>query len=250
MLFPDIGTTALLIAITVLFIAGAFKGTFGAGLPLVSVPPLAALTDPVTAIAIMTIPILGSNIFQAIQVGRIMVSLKRFWPFIATMLVATLPGAFLLARLKTDTSSIILGAIVLGAGLSQLRRVEFNITPRAERWLSPSLGVAAGLINGFSSLVGPILIVYLLNLRLSKDAFVGACATVFVFSPLPLYYSFGVSGVYTQAVAVASATALLPVLIGVVLGTRLRGRISDQRFRQTLAVLLLVSGVSLIIKAL
>jgi hypothetical protein len=131
-----------------------------------------------------------------------------------------------------------------------LRRVEFTITPRTERWLSPALGIAAGLINGFSSLVGPILIVYLLNLRVAKEAFVGACATVFVFSPLPLYYSFALSGVYTQAVAITSAVALLPVLAGVVLGTRLRGRISEQRFRQTLAVLLLVSGASLIVKGL
>ena len=66
-MLPDIGTTALLIAAAVLLGAGTVKGAFGAGLPLISIPPLAALTDPVSAIAILTIPILGSNAFQAVH---------------------------------------------------------------------------------------------------------------------------------------------------------------------------------------
>ncbi len=248
--FPDIGTTTILIAVAVLLGAGTVKGAFGAGLPLISVPPLAAITDPVTAIAIMTIPILGTNAVQAVHTGNLGASLKRFWPFIVTMLLATIPGSLLLAELKTDTTSIILGAIVLGSGLLNLRRVEFSINPRAERWLSPAVGTAAGLVNGFSSLAGPLLIVYLLNLRLAKDAFVATCALVFLLNPLPIYFSFAVAGVYTRFILLASALALLPALVGVAIGTRLRGRISDHRFRQALSILLLVSGASLIAKGI
>jgi len=246
--FHEIGIPTLLLVVAVLLVAGTVKGAMGAGLPMIALPPIAAVTDPVTAIAIMTISVISSNAIQAVQAGHVMVSLRRFWTYIVPLLIVTTPSAILLTRLDTSTSSLVFGGIVLSVGLLQFAELEFTISESTERWLSPVLGVVSGVFNGFSSLVGPILIIYLLNLRLAKDALVGGLALVYLFNPLPIYISFAVEGVYTETIILASALALLPVLGGVALGMQLRGRLSELRFRQALTALLLVAGLNLIAK--
>ena len=72
------------------FVAGGVvKGTLGIGLPLVSVPLLSLFIPATHAIALVAMPVLVSNAWQAFDSGKLQ-SLRRFAPLISTQLVATL----------------------------------------------------------------------------------------------------------------------------------------------------------------
>ena len=65
-----------------LFAGGFVKGIVVIGLPLVATPLLTYGFSLKTAVALMVLPMLTTNLFQAFQGGMFMTSLQRFWPLL------------------------------------------------------------------------------------------------------------------------------------------------------------------------
>jgi len=63
---------------------GLIKGTLGVGLPLFAVPVMSLFISSTQAIALVSVPVLVSNIWQVWQEGSLKTSLKRFWPLMLT----------------------------------------------------------------------------------------------------------------------------------------------------------------------
>jgi len=61
---PTASMTALLLA---LFVAGATKGLIGVGMPIVAVPILSLVVDLPIAVALLSIPLIVTNVPQALQ---------------------------------------------------------------------------------------------------------------------------------------------------------------------------------------
>ncbi|MFM7004876.1 MAG: hypothetical protein ACKOXN_13270, partial [Limnohabitans sp.] len=74
----------LLLVITVCSVAillgGVTKGTLGVGLPMFAVPVMSLFIGSTQSIALVSVPVLVSNIWQVWQEGSLKASLKRFWP--------------------------------------------------------------------------------------------------------------------------------------------------------------------------
>jgi len=244
--FADMSLQIVLLGTLVLFGAGIVKGTFGAGLPMLSVPLIATLTDPLTGIALLAAPVLVSNIVQLVQTGRWRESLVRFWPMLVPMVVVTIPAAQLLTVLDPADATKVLGFVLLIVVVSQLLPIRSALSPRLERWLGPVAGVLAGLLNGISSLVGPIVFAWMVLLRLDKEAFIASVCVFFFISGVPLYGSLAVAGVYDGWLGWATVAALVPVMIGMTLGARLRGYLSERNFRHALTAMLFVVALNLL----
>ena len=76
---PDLALSALILVALAFVAGGAVKGGFGFGLPLVTVPLLATVMPPPTAISLMLVPVIAANIVQAFQGGYYKSALRRFW---------------------------------------------------------------------------------------------------------------------------------------------------------------------------
>lgn len=231
-------------------LGGAVKGVTGLGLPLMTVPLLATLYEPRVALALMAVPVLVSNVWQAWRERRVAWTVARFWLLLLPMVVCAFAAADTISELGPRTGSLVFGIIVILFCASQLLPARISIPARAERWLSPAVGAVAGVIGGVSNFFGPPLVMYLVALRLPKDAFVGTVAVLFIAGGTPLYLALAVNGVLTLPVAAASAVGVLPVLAGVELGRRVRDRIPQETFHRVLIGLLLVIGLNLIRRGL
>lgn len=239
---------AALVALA-LFLGGAVKGTVGVGLPLVVVSLLGSFLDPKLAVVLVTIPVVASNVWQSLRSGVVLGAARRFWSLILPFVLFTWVGAQLLASMNTALLLGVLGVLVIGFSGLNLAQPQLRLHTRHEWYAGPGVGVAAGLLNGVSTVNGPPLIMYLVSLGLQKNEFVGSYGLIALAGSVPLLLSYIGVGLMGPAEIGASLLALAPVFLGLLSGEWLRRRIDPDLFRRVLLVVLIVLGLNLVRRA-
>ncbi|TGU69145.1 sulfite exporter TauE/SafE family protein, partial [Mesorhizobium sp. M1C.F.Ca.ET.144.01.1.1] len=103
---------------------------------------------PVTAASLLIVPSFVTNVWQLFAGPSFASILRRLWLMMAGILIGTIAGARLLASDNVKWTTAGLGAaLVLYAAYTLLAR-QPGIPARAERWLSPIIGVLTGLVTG------------------------------------------------------------------------------------------------------
>jgi len=246
---PEVGITWLLCFMAMSFVAaGVVKGTLGVGLPLIAVPLLALTLPPHTAISLMAVPVLTSNVWQAIDAKQPGACIKRFLPLSVALFISTTVSVWFSMSLPTEMlSTLVAVSIILAVGL-MMYRPKRAIPPRYETGIGVIIGTLAGIMAGVSSLAGPFIIAFLLALRLPRETFVGSISFIYLFSVIPLYASLAFYGRLGWIEAAFSLAAVVPMLLGMTLGKRLRHRLSENVFRRAIQGFLALIAILLIAK--
>ncbi|MDA0884672.1 MAG: TSUP family transporter, partial [Proteobacteria bacterium] len=101
----------LLIMVGVVFcLAGFVKGMVGLGLPTVSLGLLSIIVDLPTAMALLVMPSLATNVWQALVGGQIGALWRRLWLFLLMAVVMVHLGAQLSTLVETQFLHRCLGA--------------------------------------------------------------------------------------------------------------------------------------------
>lgn len=195
----------------VLLLAGGVKGTLGIGMPLVAVPLMSLLIPVPVAVALLPMPILFANLWQAFAGGHFAPSVRRFWPVIICMIVGVVLGARLLVSMDRTLLYLVVGIGVIVFALSGRFVPGIHLPARAERPVGALAGFLAGTVGGVSTMYGPMLIPYLIALRLPKDEFVGAIGTLYLIGIVPLLIAFAGFGLMGPAEFAWSTAAAGPV---------------------------------------
>ena len=244
---PD-AATALLVSATFLA-AGAVKGVIGLGLPTVSLGVLTAAIDLPTAMALMVVPSLVTNAWQAMVGGNGRELMARLWPFLLAATVTVWLGARALTSLDLAFLSALLGVLLTAYALLNLARFRISVPRRHEHWAGPVLGVVNGILTGMTgSFVVPG-VMFLQGIGLSRDRLVQAMGMLFTASTLALAVSLQGYSLFTPQLGLQSLVAVIPAGIGMLLGQRIRNRLSEERFRQVFFYAILVLGACIILRA-
>lgn len=245
-----IDTTALLIVAATFLLAGTVKGVIGLGLPTVSLALLTATLGLQPAMALMLAPSFTTNLWQAITGGHGRAILKRLWPFMATATATIWIGAALSAPVDVALLSALLGALLMIYAAIGLGQVRLTVTPGSARWA----GLLAGGINGvLTGMTGSFVVPgvpYLQALGLPRDMLIQAMGVLFTLSTAALGLALAGRGLISTDLGLLSLAAIPPALAGMVLGRRLRGRLSDTAFRRVFLAALLALGAYIIIRSL
>jgi len=241
------GAAALAVVAAAFLLGGLVKGTLGIGLPLVTMPLLSLSLPPAQAMALMLVPVLASNGWQVRDSGVSWSGVRRFWPILVTLPLCTLLTVPMTLALNDEAlRRMIAGAVLLAVALNALP-LRLAVGPGQERWCSAVVGALSGVMGGVSALAGPLVISYLVSLRLTREVFVGTISVIYLSSALALYGSMAARGRIGLLEVALSALALLPVALGMAAGKRLRGRLSEAVFRRLLlGMLVLVSALLLL----
>ncbi|MEO7151626.1 MAG: sulfite exporter TauE/SafE family protein [Burkholderiaceae bacterium] len=240
-----IDAAGLALGAVVFVFGGVVKGTLGVGLPLVAVPLLSLGLPATQSIALVMMPVLASNLWQTFEGGMSRQGLRRFAPLIVTLLLSTLITVPLTLDLPDATLRAILAGVVLMAVVLMALPLDLHVSPEHEPWWSGVVGALSGVLGGVSSLTGPIIITYLMALKLPRDVFVGSISIIYLAAALPLYGSMAAHGKVSGTDALLSLAALVPMALGLHIGRSIRGRLSDRAFRRILFVFLV--GVALLL---
>lgn len=240
-------TLALLAAVAGAFVlGGVVKGLLGVGLPLVIVPLLALVIPSPKAIALMGIPILVSNVVQSLDGGHVRYALRRFaWLLVPLVLFTALTVRVTLG-LPIDTLNAMVAAALLLAIAMMTWNPRLRIDAGGERRWGVAVGTLSGALGGVSSMMGPLVITYLVALGLDRERFVGSISVIYLAGALPLFGAMAALGTFGVAEALLSALALAPMFAGMAVGRALRHRVSEQAFRRLLLGFLTVVAIVLI----
>jgi uncharacterized membrane protein YfcA len=239
----------VLVFLAIVF-AAFVKGFVGFGFPLISVPMVALIVDPKTAVIAMSIPTMLSNVAVLVRGNVPMNDVRRALPFFVPLVVGAATGAALLPGLDPRSLGLIIGTVSAGFSLLSLARLRVRLTPAQERVVSPILGIVAGLLGGATTIYGPLVALYFQTLRYDKWPFVYVISMIFLAGTVAQNVTFATLRLYTPEAVIYGLLSCLPVYAGVHVGMHLSRKASRPLFNYLVLVLVLVSSLNLIARGL
>ena len=231
-------------------LAGFVKGVIGLGLPTVAIGLLGLLLTPAQAAAILVVPSLVTNIWQAVAGGGLLALTRRLWPMLAGICIGTFVSAALLPRDDNGRATVWLGlALVLYAGFG-LVKGHFAVPRRAEASLGLLVGAATGAITVATGIFVMPGTPYIQSLEFDRDKLVQALGLSFTVSTVTLAVALAYAGQVRTSLAWPSLVALAAALVGMGLGQLIRGKVKEETFRLCLFVGLLLLGAHLALRGL
>lgn len=242
--------TTVLALVVFSLLAGFVKGVIGLGLPTISMGILALTMPTAEAAAVLVAPSIITNFWQMLNGKPLLVALQRHWRLFAGICIGTWSSAGLMMGTPSRASSAALGGAIMLYGLLGTFSIRFSVSPRMERWLAVPIGAATGFLSAATGVFVIPAVPFLGALGLPKDELIQALAISFTVSTMALVGNLVAVRVYTTDLAITSAVAVLPALIGMALGQVARTRLSEQAFRRVFFVSMVALGAYIIWRAL
>jgi uncharacterized protein len=232
------------ISIALIFVlAGMVKGVTGMGLPTVSMGVLGLLMAPSEAAALLIIPSFITNVWQFAAGPNRLLMLRRMWPMLLAVGIATWACAGLLSGGKTATAA--LGVALIAYAAVGLGKLQVSVARSAEPWLSPLIGATTGVITGATGVFVIPAVPYLQALGLDKDDLVQALGLSFTVSTIALAAGLASRGGFHGDAGVVSLLCTVPALAGMQAGQWIRNRVNPATFRLCFFIGLLLLGADL-----
>ena len=236
-------TPDIVFGLAVFLLAGTVKGLVGLGLPTITIA-LTSLFLPLTeAIALIALPTIFTNVWQAAIGGQFRVIVRRQWPLIVPLVVSLYLTMWLVGQRGPSWAVLVLAAVlVLYSGLGLLR-IRLHIHADLERPLAPVIGVVSGFVAGLVGVPIIPLMPYLQGLDIKPSELVQTLGVVLFATSLILTASLLFFGLLDGPRAIVSAVAVVPALAGMWIGQQVRQRLSVEQFRQAVFWALLLTGL-------
>lgn len=171
--------------------------------------------------------------------------LWRLFPWTAAGVVA---GYVALGRIDDRQARVLIGVIVLA--LLALHVIRRRRTAEAggehAAWFAPAIGVLAGFTTLVANAAGPLMVIYLLAMRLPKMEFVGTGAVFFLLLNLfkvPFMVNLGLINGPSFALNLWLAPV---VLAGAWLGRRILVKLDQKRFENLALALSAAAGLRML----
>ena len=237
-----------IIALTFL-LAGGVKGVIGLGLPTVSLGLLVTVFDLTTAMALLLAPSLVTNIWQAMTGGNGLLIVRRIWLFLLVATAFVWIGSKAFVALDNRLMTVLLGVLLISYSLISLWGIRLTISSQRERPMGIVLGAINGVLTGMTgSFVVPG-VMYLQAIGLPRDQLVQAMGMLFAMSTIGLALALQNNNLLTSDLSIYSALAVIPAIIGMVLGQRIRMQLSETMFRKVFYIGILLLGSFIVAKS-
>jgi uncharacterized membrane protein YfcA len=226
-------------------VAGIAKGAIGMGMPPIAIGLMSFAVPLESAIAIMVVPTMVTNIWQAIYGGGFRPLMRRFGTMAATAMIGILAVGYLLSDLGSSSTSGWVGVLLVLYSLIALTPYRPRVPRRAEPWANPLIGLASGAVAGSTGVAAVPFLPYMQSLDMDRHELVQALGIMFVFITGMLAVSLALHGAYHLTNSVAGIAAIAPTMVGVWLGQHARRRLSAETFRRIFIFGMLGVGLQL-----
>jgi uncharacterized protein len=229
-----------------LIAAGLLKGIIGVGMPVVALPLLSQFIDIKSAAMLLSMPLIFSNLPQALEGGKTGRCLMQLMPVI----LGTVPGLFLgvrvLLALDADVAKIIAGLVLMGVGGVTLLAPKLQLRSRLVLPTGITFGFFGGILGGIAAMPGPLVFIFLLAKGLRGKAFTKEASLYLVVSAGLLAILLTASRQFTWPDVLVSTAAMLPVVLGMYFGQHIRDKIAPEAFKKLVLIAVIAAGAELL----
>jgi uncharacterized protein len=229
--------------------AAFVKGAVAFGFPLVATPLLALVFDVKSAVAVSIVPNIVMDGIQLVRRGQALGTVRRLAVLLPCGVAGMWLGTHMLVILPGRVATMVLGGFVLGFAALNVSGFAPRIPAAWERWLSPPVGLLAGVLGGLTNVPGTPLVIYFYALGMDKYEFVRAAALSFMVFKLVQLVAlswYGVLGLDRLALSVLFTAV---GLVGFAVGLRLQDWLPERVFNRAVLAFLVIVGVWLIARA-
>lgn len=237
----------LILAPLIVFVAYVIFGISGFGSTLIAVPLLAHLLPLKFVVPFFVL----LDCVGAFNMGlrlRADVMRREITLLLTFMALGMFAGVYVLVHVHPELLLGVLGLFVVFFGVSYvIRRGTGFALPL---WSGVPLGIFGGATSATFGIGGPIYVFFLTGRSATPAQIRATMPMIFMFTTVARIVLFIIAGLYSPA-SLAAAVALLPVMaLGVWTGHHLHLNLSPQTVVRVMGALLVLSGISLIMRAL
>jgi uncharacterized protein len=233
-------------AICSLIVAGLLKGVIGVGMPVVALPLLSLFVDIKSAVMLLSLPLIFSNIPQALEGGKTGRCLVQLLPVILGMIPGLILGVRILLALDANVVEIIAGVAVMGVGGVTLLAPKLQLQSRLVLPAGVTFGFFGGVLGAIAAMPGPLVFIFLLAKGLRGKAFTKEASLYLVVSAGLLALLLTASREFNWRDVSVSAAAMLPVGLGMFAGQHIRDKIAPQTFEKPVLFAVIAAGADLL----
>jgi uncharacterized membrane protein YfcA len=248
LVFPDVPIAVLAASALIVLVAYTIFGATGFGSSVISVPGLAHFFPLTFVVPLATVTDAFAATSAAVRLRRA-AAWREFLRLVPAMAIGMTIGAKLLLDLPRGPALLALGVFVTAYGAYLLAGPRAPAS--APRWLAWPVGIAGGVFSVLFGTGGPIYMTFLAA-RIRDKTTLRATATMVVslgiWTRLLLFVA---TGLLVDVHLAAMLVLLLPLaVLGLWLGNRIHHALSGTGVFRLIAALLVVNGVTLIVRAL
>ena len=234
-----------------LVVLGAYIvfGITGFGATVIIVPLLAQVLPLKFLVPLCVVLDLTAFVLLSARSGSKIDKAEVRWvvPF---MLIGILIGVVTLASAPERWLLLGLGIFVTGYAVIGLAAFRIHTTTITRAWGAP-IGIVGGISSALFGIGGPLYAIYVSRRMTDAGTMRATMSTLILMSGLTRFIMFVVNGLLLSWDIAAAWLLLLPMVWGgATLGMKLHDRMSLAAVRRMIYVVLLLSGASLVVRAL
>lgn len=241
--------TQIVFAAVVVFTAFVVRGMSGFGAGLIATPLLAFML-PMHVI----VPVSGLLVFVLFVFLTIRDRNSVIWRELRLLAVPTVIGVvcglFLFRSLDNSLLLFMLGGFLVAYAAYMLVVHWFGLPELrcSEKWAAPAGFAGAFIDTLFGGGGGTLVVIYMHARGIGKMQFRATVAVLWFIEMIARISGYTLAGYYTASTLLLVAVLLPMVWAGTWVGEHISNRISQETFSRILAVMLLLSGISLLLK--
>lgn len=242
----------VLAAAAITLFAGVVKGAVGFAMPMIMISGLASILPADQALAALIVPTLATNLAQALRQGRTAAwkTIVDYRRLLLTLCLAIAISAQFVPYFPQAVLLMTLGLPLVAFAASQLAGWQLRFHAAHRLRAEVAAGMVGGFFGGISGVWGPPTIALLLSLDVDKRESVRVQGVVYLIGAAMLAAAHLASGVLNASTLPVSILLTLPGVAGLWIGFAIHDRLDQPRFRRWTLVVLMVSGLNLIRRAL
>jgi uncharacterized membrane protein YfcA len=213
-------------------VAGLAKGAIGMGMPPIAIGLMSIAVPLESAIAIMVLPTMVTNVWQAIYGSGFRPLMRRFGTMAITAMAGILGVGLFISNLSSPRMTGWVGALLVIYSALTLTRWRPHVPRKTEWWANPLVGLASGVVAGSTGVAAVPFLPYMQSLEMNADELVQALGIMFLFITGMLAVSLALHGAYQVTNSVGSIAAIAPTMLGMWLGQKARYRLPPATFRK------------------
>ncbi|MBT7077243.1 MAG: sulfite exporter TauE/SafE family protein [Pelagibacterales bacterium] len=239
----------LILFVSVIFLFGGFvKGISGIGLPAISLAFLTMFMGIKVAVALVVMPGLLTNFWQAFGKIKIIKIIYRMWPLLLFLFLFSFLGAQILVD-HSKFLTLVLGILLSAYGMfSILVRKKIVIPKKYEKIIGVFAGALGGFFGGSTGTFIFPLALYVYSLKMSQQEFLQSIALVLISASFFLGFALTGNKLWTWELFAYSTYAVIPSFIGMYIGRKLQNKFDEKVFKKVFLSMLIIIGLLIINK--